>query len=180
MAVVSQFENEAVPMLDAFTTDRLRIQRLTPDDAEELAAISNVPEVYQWMAFMEGGLPTAKAAALIAAQEETKEFFFAVRLANGPMIGAVGVIDHPDQTIEIGYWLGVDHQRKGYAYEALQGLLEQIATRPSLASRPIIAETHPDNSASIGLLTKAGFRATGRPGPRPNRIEFAFGHGNSN
>lgn len=108
-------------MLDAFTTDRLRIQQLTPDDAEELAAISNVPEVYQWMAFMEGGLPTAKAAALIAAQEETKEFFFAVRLANGPMIGAVGVIDHPDQTIEIGYWLGVDHQKKGYAYEALQG-----------------------------------------------------------
>ena len=166
-------------MLDEFTTDRLRIQQLIPDDAEELAKISDVPEVYRWMAFMEGGLPTAKAAALIAAQEVTKEFFFAVRLANGPMIGALGVIDHPDDTIEIGYWLGVDYQGKGYAYEALRGLLEQIAGRPSLASRPIIAETRPDNSASIGLLTKAGFRATGRPGPRPNRIEFAFRHGNS-
>jgi RimJ/RimL family protein N-acetyltransferase len=162
-------------MLVAFTTDRLRIQRLTLDDAEELAKISDVPEVYQWMAFMEGGFPAAKAKALIAAQDETREFFFAVRLASNPMIGGLGVVDHPDQTIEIGYWLGVDYQKMGYAYEALQGLLRQIARTPSLASRPIIAEARPDNSASIGLLTKAGFRATGRPGPRPNRIEFALG-----
>lgn len=161
-------------MLATFETTRLCIQRLTIEDAPELSAISNVPEVSQWMAFMEGGFQLEEAQALIAAQDETKEFFFAVRLLSGTMIGALGVIDHPDQTIEVGYWVGVDHQRKGYAFEALQGLLKQIAATPGIMSRQIIAETRPDNSASISLLEKAGFRATGRPGPRPNRIEFAL------
>lgn len=79
----------------------------------------------------------------------------------------MGVIDHPDGTIEIGYWLGVDYQGKGYAFEALMGTLAQIAADASLAPRTIIAECRPDNAASIRLLTKSGFYATGRAGPRP-------------
>ena len=51
-------------------------------------------------------------------------------------------------------------------------MLDQIAADPALAHRPIFAECRPDNVASIKLLTKTGFYATGRPGPRPNRIEF--------
>jgi [ribosomal protein S5]-alanine N-acetyltransferase len=95
-----------------------------------------------------------------------------VRLLDRTLIGAMGVIDHPDGTIEVGYWFGVDYQSKGYASEALRGTLEQIAADPALAPRPIFAETRPDNAASIRLLTKTGFYATGRPGPRPHRIEF--------
>jgi RimJ/RimL family protein N-acetyltransferase len=84
----------------------------------------------------------------------------------------MGVIDHPDGSIEVGYWFGVDHQGKGYASEALQAILGQIAADPWLASRPVLAETRPDNAASIQLLTKMGLYATGRPRPRPNRIAF--------
>ena len=124
------------------------------------------------MAFMEGGFPLDKAQALIASQNDTKEYFFAVRLPDGTLIGAVGVIDHPDGSIEVGYWFGIEHQGMGYASEALRATLDQLAADPALAPRPIIAETRPDNGASIRLLTKSGFYATGRPGPRPNRIEF--------
>ena len=67
---------------------------------------------------------------------------------------------------------GVDYQGNGYASEALRATLNQIAADPRLASRPVLAETRPDNAASIRLLTTTGFYATGRPGPRPNRIEF--------
>jgi RimJ/RimL family protein N-acetyltransferase len=84
----------------------------------------------------------------------------------------MGVIDHPDRSIEVGYWFVVDYQGKGYASEALLGTLAQIAADPTLAPRPIFAECRPDNTASIRLLTKTGFSATGHPGPRPNRIEF--------
>jgi ribosomal-protein-alanine N-acetyltransferase len=84
----------------------------------------------------------------------------------------MGVIDHPDGTIEVGYWFAVDYQGKGYASEALRATLGQISADPLLASRPVLAETRPDNAASIRLLTRTGFYATGRPGPRPNRIEF--------
>jgi [ribosomal protein S5]-alanine N-acetyltransferase len=159
-------------MLKPFTTERLAIRQLELQDAPELAKISDTPAVSQWMAFMEGGFPLEKAEALIASQDETKEYFFAVRLLDGTLIGAMGVIDHSDRTIEVGYWFGVDYQGKGYASEALRGTLEQIAADPALAPRPICAETRPDNAASIRLLTKTGFYATGRPGPRPNRIEF--------
>jgi [ribosomal protein S5]-alanine N-acetyltransferase len=163
-------------MLKPFTTERLAIRQLELQDAPELARVSDVPAVSQWMAFMDGGFPLEKAEALIASQNDTKEYFFAVRFADGTLIGAMGVIDHPDGSIEVGYWFGVDHQGKGYASEALRGTLrgtlDQIAADPALAPRPIFAETRPDNAASIRLLTKTGFYATGRPGPRPNRIEF--------
>ena len=56
----------------------------------------------------------------------------------------------------------------------LRATLDQIAADPTLAPRHVFAETRPDNAASIWLLTKTGFYATGRLGPRPNRIEFAL------
>jgi ribosomal-protein-alanine N-acetyltransferase len=161
-------------MLKSFTTIRLAIRQLQIRDAPELARISDIPAVSQWMAFMEGGFPLEKAEALIASQNDTKEYFFAVRLRDGTLIGAMGVIDHPNESIEVGYWFGVDYQGRGYASEALRATLDQIATDPDLAHRSIFAECRPDNAASIRLLTKTGFHATGRPGPRPHRIEFAL------
>ena len=161
-------------MLKPFTTERLAIRQLQIQDAPELARISDTPAVSQWMAFMEGGFPLEKAQALIASQNDTKEYFFAVQLPDGALIGAMGVIDHPDGTVEVGYWFGIDYQGRGYASEALRATLDQIAADPDLAHRSIFAECRPDNAASIKLLTKTGFYATGRPGPRPNRIEFAL------
>ncbi len=161
-------------MLKPFTTERLDIRQLQVQDASELSRISDTPAVSQWMAFMEGGFPLEKAQALILSQNATKEYFFAVRLPDDRLIGAMGVIDHPDGTIEVGYWFGVDYQDRGYASEALRATLDQIAADPDLDHRLIIAECRPDNAASIRLLTKTGFHATGRPGPRPNRIEFAL------
>ena len=159
-------------MLKPFTTERLVIRQLQIQDAPELTRITDTPAVSQWMAFMEGGFPLEKAEALIASQDRTKEYFFSVRLADGTLIGAMGVIDHADGTIEVGYWFGVEYQDKGYASEALRGTLAQVAADPTLTPRPVFAECRPDNATSIRLLTKTGFYATGRPGPRPNRIEF--------
>jgi [ribosomal protein S5]-alanine N-acetyltransferase len=153
-------------MLKPFTTERLAVRQLQAQDAPELARISDTPAVSQWMAFMEGGFPLEKAEALIASQNETKEYFFSVRLPDGRLIGAMGVIDLPDDAIEVGYWFGVEYQGKGYASEALRATLDQIAADPELSHRPIVAECRPDNTASIKLLEKTGFQATGGPGPR--------------
>ncbi len=76
-----------------------------------------------------------------------------MRLPDGTLIGAVGVIDHPDGSIEVGYWFRVDYQGKGYASEALRGTLDQIAADPALGSRPIFAECRPDNAAGTVRLT---------------------------
>ena len=66
----------------------------------------------------------------------------------------------------------LDYQDKRNVSEALRATLDQLTADLAFAPRPISAETWPDNAASIRLLTKIGFYATGRPGPRPNRIEF--------
>jgi [ribosomal protein S5]-alanine N-acetyltransferase len=87
-----------------------------------------------------------------------------VRLRDGTLIGA----------IEVGYWFGIDYQRKGYASEALRATLDQITGHPELVDRLIFAEKRPDNTASMRLLTTTDFHATGRAGPRPNRIEFVL------
>jgi [ribosomal protein S5]-alanine N-acetyltransferase len=117
-------------MLKPFTSERLAVRQLRIEDTPELVRISDTPAVSQWMAFMEGGFPLDKAEALIASQDQTKEYFFSVRLPDGALIGAMGVIDHPDGTIEVGYWFGVDHQGKGYASETLGATLDQIAADP--------------------------------------------------
>jgi len=94
-------------MLKPLATERLAISQLQIRDAPELDRISDIPAVSQWMSFMEGGFPLEKAQVLIASQTDTKEYFFAVRLRDGTLVGAMGVIDHPDGTIEVGYWFGV-------------------------------------------------------------------------
>ena len=119
-----------------------------------------------------GGFPLEKAWALITMQDETKEYLLAVRLRDGTLIGVMGLIDHPDGSVKVGYWFGVENQGKGYASEALRATLDEIAANPALASRRVLAETASDNAASIRLLTRTGFYAIGRPASRPNRIEF--------
>jgi RimJ/RimL family protein N-acetyltransferase len=99
--------------LKPITTERLAIRQLQVQDAPELARISDVPAVSQWMAFMEGGFPLERAQALIASQNHTREYFFAMRLPDGTLIRAMGVIDHPDGSIEVGYWFGVDLPGQG-------------------------------------------------------------------
>jgi hypothetical protein len=81
---------EGSRMLKPFTTEHLAIRQLQIQDAPELARISDVPAVSQWMAFMEGGFPLEKAQALIAGQNHTREYFFAMRLPNGTLIGPWG------------------------------------------------------------------------------------------
>jgi hypothetical protein len=117
------------------------------------------------MAFMKGSFPLEKAQSLIAGQDDTKEYFLAVQLPDRTLIGAMDVIDHPDGSIEVGYWFGVDYQGNGYASEALRG---------TLAPRPIFAECRPDNAPSIRLLTKTDFTQQDVQAPGPTGSSSGF------
>uniref|UniRef100_A0A9E8CJ57 GNAT family N-acetyltransferase n=1 Tax=Bosea sp. NBC_00436 TaxID=2969620 RepID=A0A9E8CJ57_9HYPH len=59
----------------------------------------------------------------------------------------------------IGYWLGTPHWGKGYATEAVQGLIDSLF---SLIDLPAIeADTRVINPASRRVLEKSGFRSEG-------------------
>ncbi|NNF91692.1 MAG: GNAT family N-acetyltransferase [Boseongicola sp.] len=74
---------------------------------------------------------------------------------SGEIIGAGGI--HTSE--ELGFILHPDHWGKGLAREGTQAVIEHF-WKTSDSSR-ITAESDPCNLASVGLLTRLGFRVTG-------------------
>jgi [ribosomal protein S5]-alanine N-acetyltransferase len=87
------------------------------------------------------------------------------------LVGSAGYKGPPgvDGTVEVGYGIVRDHQRRGYASEAVRGLLRHAFARPAICR--VIAETLPELTPSIGVLGKCGFRLIGE-GSEPGVIRF--------
>jgi len=79
----------------------------------------------------------------------------------GRIIGSCGLHQDEGQT-EVGYWIEPGAWGRGYATEALEGLLSlaRVAGHRRIVGRHAI-----DNPASGRVLRKAGFRPTGRARP---------------
>ncbi len=81
----------------------------------------------------------------------------------GPLlaIGNGGFKGGPDATgtVEIGYSVLEEYQRRGYASEAVEALVAWAFLQRGV--RRVIAETYPVLIGSIGVLRKTGFREIG-------------------
>ena len=98
--------------------------------------------------------------------------YFVLRGEAGSVaVGAGGYKGPPtdDGTVEIGYSILPEYQRRGFASEAVEGLVAR-AFEDSRASR-VLAETLPDLSPSIGVLEKTGFKLLG-DGSEPGVIRY--------
>jgi RimJ/RimL family protein N-acetyltransferase len=82
--------------------------------------------------------------------KETKEVIGGIGLAKVSMEHGTG---------SVGYWLGVDHHRKGYGSEALEALLDLAFNKLSL--RRLEAGVFVGNPSSGKLLEKYGFKLEG-------------------
>ena len=66
-----------------------------------------------------------------------------------------------NRRLEVGYILAPSHQGRGLMTEAMQVLLDRCSRNsPCTASQALI---HPDNTASIRLAERLGFRCEGGP-----------------
>jgi ribosomal-protein-alanine N-acetyltransferase len=92
-------------------------------------------------------------------------------VAGRTLIGSAGYKGPPsaDGTVEVGYGIVRDHQRRGYASEAVRGLLSHAFELPAV--HRVIAETLPELAPSIGVLCKCGFRLIG-DGSEPGVIRY--------
>ena len=72
------------------------------------------------------------------------------------LIGDAGFQGAPDAggTVEIGYSVLPAFRQRGYAFEAVQALVQWAFTQPDV--RRIVAECLDDNTASIRILQKLG------------------------
>jgi len=84
--------------------------------------------------------------------------FVIIRNENNELIGDIGVhfIDSNKKQVEVGCTLDKNHQRKGYATEALKEMINYLFTE--FNKHRIITSIDPRNIKSIGLVEHLGFR----------------------
>ena len=86
------------------------------------------------------------------------------------LVGAAGFKGPPrDGTVEVGYGVVTEYQRRGYATETVNALLSHAFASPNIER--VIAETLPGLAPSIGVLEKCGFRFIG-DGSEPGVIRY--------
>ena len=87
--------------------------------------------------------------------------FVLVRTEDGRALGAMGFHGAPDEDgrVEIGYDLAETARGQGYATEALRALSRWALARDDV--RTLIAKVEPANTASQGVVGRAGFHRTG-------------------
>jgi len=93
--------------------------------------------------------------------------------AEGAVVGTAGFKGPPDTegTVEIGYSIVEEHRRRGYASEAVRGLLDHAFGTPGV--RRVVAETLPELTPSIGVLRNCGFLLEGE-GSEPGVIRYGM------
>lgn len=96
--------------------------------------------------------------------------------ADRTLIGAAGYAGPPSEegSVEVGYGIVSDYRRRGFASEAVGGLLAHAFARPEILR--VIAHTKNEPAASIGVFQKCGFRLAG-DGPEPGVIRFVITRG---
>lgn len=92
-----------------------------------------------------------------------RTYYFALKQSR-VLVGAGGYVNGPSKegVVELGYSILAAHQRRGYASEAVAGMVASAFAEPQV--RSVIAHTYPDLVASIGVLKKNGFMHIGAGG----------------
>lgn len=86
------------------------------------------------------------------------------------LVGSGGFLGPPDDgRVEVGYSVLSVFQDQGFATEIVETLAGWALTQPAVVC--VLAETGADNPASLRVLAKAGFLATG-PGRTPGMLGF--------
>jgi RimJ/RimL family protein N-acetyltransferase len=99
-------------------------------------------------------------------------FHFAVHRGNPgrTLVGSAGYKGPPvNGMVEVGYGVVANQRQKGYASEAVGGLLSHAFLRADVER--VIAETYPSLVGSIGVLRNCGFRSI-PGGSEPEVIRF--------
>jgi 8-oxo-dGTP diphosphatase len=140
-------------------TARLKLRPLGEADIEAMVALAGDPEVSRHTAVVPHPYRESDARDFLA--HSAAEFSagrgmtLAIERAVEPgLIGCVGIA-RAGGAAEIGYWIGRPYWSKGYATEAVKGLLPAVFGAAAVAE--VFAEVMVDNPASQRVLEKAGF-----------------------
>ncbi|GJM43162.1 MAG: N-acetyltransferase [Gemmatimonadota bacterium] len=148
------------------TTERLVLRKPSLPDAPAVYRLANDRRVTRWMTLPWPYRPEDAVQFVRMSQREFRkgigQHFVIERRGDGELLGSVGLMDHrpTHRRAEVGYWLGSEHWKQGYASEALGGVL-RLAFRDMQLNR-VHAVTFPENEASGAVLLRAGFQREGQ------------------
>ena len=93
-------------------------------------------------------------------KKKPKEYSLAITLDN-ILIGSIGMnkIDYENKNIEIGYWIGKDYWRKGFATKALKHFLDFINKKHK--PKRVYGFAFTFNPGSKRVMEKCGFKLEG-------------------
>lgn len=150
-------------------TPRLTLRPGWPEDAAALTAAIAHEDVATMLSRLPWPYTRAHAEEWLARPKVPQDLALLIWSHGGDVLwlaGAVGV--HPMQDgdgYEIGYWLTPAARGRGYATEAGRAMLG--IARYAMGLTRLTGGHFVDNAASRRVLTKLGFRDTGRVVQRP-------------
>lgn len=143
-------------------TRRLVLRKIAEGDAEVQDRLLNTPSV---MAHLGGvkelhEIEAKHAKSMASFAREGFGFMMMIEKASGDLVGHCGVkrVDNPlapnvgDH--EIGWLVREDRWRRGYAHEAMRGVIDWAFT--SIGAPHLVALTSHDNTGSWKLMEKIG------------------------
>src|SRR5919108_6236009 len=153
----------ADPEFEAIETERLRLRRSRPDDAEEISRYRSDPDVNRQQGWErtdpEGVRRDIEEMAARAPGEPGGWVQFTVEeRLGGRLVGDVGLspADGEPGVIKVGYTIDPAYQRRGYATEAVGALIRYAFER--LDADVVRAYASAENAASIRVAERVGMR----------------------
>jgi RimJ/RimL family protein N-acetyltransferase len=139
-------------------TSRLVLRRFRAADQASLSAYRNDPEIAR---FQDWNPATTAEDLATGSPDEPGWFQYAIEhVAERRLIGDLGVRTHDNRMqADIGFTLAGPDQGRGYATEAVRGLLDHLFRVRGL--HKVSAECDARNHASARLLRRVGFTQEG-------------------
>ncbi|WDV45710.1 GNAT family N-acetyltransferase [Clostridiaceae bacterium M8S5] len=148
--------------MNIITTDRLIVREFSLEDTEEVYKFSQEESLKKWMPDqVYEDIQVAKKVLEFLISKYTSNlenidypYVMGVELKDTKLIGHVG-LSKIKEGIEIGYAIGEDYQRKGYASEVVKAFAKW--SKENLNLPVLYGVVKSDNIASCKTLEKAGF-----------------------
>ena len=142
-------------------TERLVLRKWEVTDAQVLAKIVMQPHVQRWLPDWqnfdkraERWISLVRRHYALCNPMENEQFISWAITFDSRIIGQIGIGPKLDG-LEIGYFIGEDHQSRGFATEAVKAVVKYAFDVFGFSR--VIATVQPENLASNAVVKKAGF-----------------------
>ena len=166
--------NVKFSLSEIIITDRLILQRLKYEDAEEIFyTYASKPEATRFVSWethrrMEDTMRFLRTSRYLWTKQ--KDFSYSVRLRDtNRLIGGIGCINQEGR-IELGYIFSPTQWNKGFATEGCQAVLAELSRQSGIQCISTFVDA--ENIASIRVLQKCGLSEESRVSsyfPFPNQ-----------